>query len=455
MPVHVYVFLLVVGLLLCLARLGRHDWLHFQPCSSRGGVKRSTFPRLLKPRSPNDCPGCRLASPPSDGVPAPVPVRPWSEVKSRRGAPKRIDTEGFACPNRQCSYFGKTDARVHALVGDGKHGRAEPIQTFRCQACRTTFSARRDTPLYRLKTPSQQVAIVLSALAEGLDPSAVERVFGFRQATITTWLSRAGQHAQSLHEHVFCHLQLPYVQLDELRTRLRSHTHVLWLWLAIDPITKILPVLHLGPRTQNAAHTVIHSLRRILAPGWLPLFTSDGLNLYFYALTAHFGHWLKTGHRGGKARQWQVAKELIYGQVKKSYRRRKLARVTPVMRLGTQDALQVALQQLGFSGRLNTAFIERVNLTIRHGVAALARRTWATAQQSPHLLANLEWWRAYYHFVRPHESLRVRLVQPRERGGKRLAQRYRQRTPAMAAGRTNRRWTAREVLSCPLPEVCA
>src|SRR5579864_8770492 len=125
------------------------------------------------------------------------------------------------------------------------------------------------------------------------------------------------------------------------------------------------------------------------------------------------------------------------------------------MRLGTEDALRVALQGLGFSGRLNTAFIERVNLTVRHGVAALARRTWATAQQSPQLLAHLEWWRAYYHFVRPHHSLRVALKQPRERGGKRLAQRYRQRTPAMAAGRTQRRWTTREVLSYPLSPVSA
>ena len=86
--------------------------------------------------------------------------RPWREVKSRRGAPKRIPTEGFACPNRQCRYFGNTDAHFHALVGDGKHGHAEQIQTFRCQACRTTFSARRDTPMYRLKTPSHQVAMV-------------------------------------------------------------------------------------------------------------------------------------------------------------------------------------------------------------------------------------------------------------------------------------------------------
>ena len=141
---------------------------------------------------------------------------------------------------------------------------------------------------------------------------------------------------------------------------------------------------------------------------------------------------------------------LIYGQVKKVYRRRKLVRVMPVMRLGTQADLTVALRQLGLSGRLNTAFIERVNLTVRHGVAALARRTWATAQQTPQLLAHLEWWRAYYHFVRPHEALRVRLVHPHARGGNRLAQRYQQRTPAMVAGRTTRRWTAREVLCHPL-----
>jgi IS1 family transposase len=454
MALHVYMFLLVVCLLLCLARLGRLDWFPLRPSSSQGEAKRSRLSRLLKPRSPDDCPDCRLACTPSPGVrSAYAPVRPWREVKSRRGAPKRVNTQGFACPNQQCLYFGITDAQIHALVGDGKHGQAERIQTFRCQACRTTFTARRHTPLYRLKTPSQQIARVLSALAEGLDPSAAERVFGYRQATIITWLTRAGEHAQTLHERCFCHLRLPHLQLDELRTRLRSATQILWLWLAIDPCTKILPVLHLGPRTQHMAHRVIHSLREILAPGCLPLFTSDGLNLYFYALTAHFGQWLEVGRRRRNVCQWQVAAGLIYGQVKKCSRRRKLVRVTAVMRLGTEDALKIALQGLGFSGRLNTAFIERVNLTVRHGVAALARRTWATSQQSPHLLAHLEWWRGYYHFVRPHASLRVRLMHPRERGGKRVAQRYRQRTPAMAAGRTNRRWTAQEVLCHPLSPV--
>jgi hypothetical protein len=166
MALHLFVFLLVVCLLLSLARLGRLGWLHLRPFHSPGAAKRSTFQRLLKPRCPNDCPACRLASTaPAIVEQVPVLVRPWREVRSRRGAPKRVNTEGFACPNQQCTYFGNTDAHIHALVGDGKHGRAEPIQTFRGPACRTTFSARRNTPLYRLKTPSQQVTVVLSALA--------------------------------------------------------------------------------------------------------------------------------------------------------------------------------------------------------------------------------------------------------------------------------------------------
>jgi transposase InsO family protein len=146
-----------------------------------------------------------------------------------------------------------------------------------------------------------------------------------------------------------------------------------------------------------------------------------------------------------------VAAGLIYGQVKKRYRRRRLVHVTHIMRCGTRAALKAALTELGLSGQLNTAFVERLNLTLRQSVAALIRRTWSTMQEAPQLLLHLEWWRAYYHFVRPHQSLRVALAQPIARGGLRQPQRYRQRTPAMAAGLTRRRWTVRDLLTLPLP----
>src|SRR6266567_3626718 len=197
MAIQIVLFLLVFFLLLGLVLLWRLSWKHLVPAHSQAGAVRASIHLLLKPRTPLECPTCRLPCTHASIVgPAPTPVRPWREVKSRRGAPKRIDTEGFACPDQQCPYFGITDAHIHALVGDGKHGHAERIQTFRCQACHTTFSARRHTPMYRLKNPSHQIAVVLTALAEGLDPSAAERVFGFRQATITTWLSRAGEHTK-------------------------------------------------------------------------------------------------------------------------------------------------------------------------------------------------------------------------------------------------------------------
>ena len=437
------IVVLVLGALalICLAHRQR------QLPADRGAATRE---RLLKPRTPDACPACRRQRALPAAARAPVsPVRPWREVKSRRGAPKRIATDGFACPNPACTYYRITDAAIHALVGDGTHGRVERIQTFRCQACQTTFTSRRDTPLYRLKTAANRVAEVLSALAEGLSVAAAVRVFGYSEGTIATWLTRAGEHSATLHDHWFQHLHLPHVQLDELRTRLRNRTHVLWLWVAIDPHTKLIPVLHLGARTQTAAHAVVHELRQRLAPSCLPVFTSDGLNLYFYALTAHFGQWVAIV--GQRARQWQVLPGLIYGQVKKMYRRRKVVLVSHVLRCGTAEDLREALVNLGLSGRLNTAFVERVNLTIRQGVAGLARRTWATAQAGPSLLGHLDWWRGYYHFVRPHAALRVPLAQPIERGGRRKPRRYRQRTPAMAAGLTRRRWSVRELLLVPLP----
>jgi len=212
---------------------------------SRRATVTATALRLFKPRTPHDCPACQQqAATPAGNAPSRGSVTPWRERKSRRGAPKRIATQGFACPNRTCTYYRITDAQIHALVGDGAEGKVERIQTLRCQACHTTFSTRRDTPLYRLKTASRRVAEVLTALAEGLDVAAAARVFGHRHATITTWLTRAGEHSATLHDRFFHNLHLPHLQLDELRTRLRHRARVFWLWVVVDPISKIIPVLH-------------------------------------------------------------------------------------------------------------------------------------------------------------------------------------------------------------------
>jgi hypothetical protein len=69
------------------------------PFTSRGQAQRAP-PSAAPPRCPDDGPACRHASPASSGAgPVPAPVRPWREMKSRRGAPKRVNTEGEAVPS--------------------------------------------------------------------------------------------------------------------------------------------------------------------------------------------------------------------------------------------------------------------------------------------------------------------------------------------------------------------
>jgi len=405
-------------------------------------------PRPLKPRTPDDCPACRVT--PQPGLPpASPPLKPYAQVKSPRGRRKRVATAGYACPNRDCLYYGVTDDQIHALVGCGGHGRREYIRDLKCQACQTKFSVRYGTVLYRLKTPARRVGEVLSALAEGLSVGAAVRVFGHGEFTIRTWLTRAGLHATSLHAGLFQGLKLLHVQLDELRTKTRQGTDALWVWFAVDARTKIIPVLKVGPRTQPMAHAVVHALAKVLAPDCLPVFTSDGLKLYFYALTAHFGSWVESA--GKQTHHWQVRAGLLYGQLVKHYCRRRLVRVERRASLGSLDQLAAALRALGESGTIQTAFVERLNLTVRQAVTPLTRRTWGIAQSSAELMFHLEWWRAYYHFVRPHTSLSQQLAVPRLRGAKRLPQRCRPRTPAQALGFTNHRWTIVELLSYPLP----
>jgi len=136
-------------------------------------------------------------------------------------------------------------------------------------------------------------------------------------------------------------------------------------------------------------------------------------------------------------------------------RRRRVAEVRHHVYLGTPDAYRQALGALGFSGRIQTAFIERLHLTIRRSIAGLARRSWTlrAARSLGELALQFEWWRAIYHFARPHASLRIAMALHPSEGNQR--QRYRQRTPAQAAGLTDHRWTVLELLGCPAPPLTA
>jgi IS1 family transposase/transposase-like protein len=399
------------------------------------GKKVSGGWRRWQAKTPKDCPACQ------SGVQLAIrsirrEVKPWGERKSKRGRKKSIPTQGYACLNPRCEYHGITDEGIHALVGNGKRGKQGAIQTLKCQCCGSSFSTRRNTPLYYLKTRPERVEMCLWLLAEGLDLSVLVRYTGHVDGTVARWLRRAGIHGEHLHALLFVNLQTDYLQLDELYAPVAGNKRKSWLWVAIEPVSKIIPAMHLGARKTADGHHFVHRLKLHLAADCVPAITSDGLRAYFYAITAHFGRWV--------GKKWVVSKLLLYGQLIKRRNKRNDDEPCTITRMkwGKRWRLFERLQEQGFNEVIQTAIIERFNLTIRRGVAPLQRKTWSLAKSQEGLMLHVEWWRAFYHFARPHQSLRERVPG--------LTRRYRPRTPAMAAGLTDHVWTVSELLRKPL-----
>jgi len=70
------------------------------------------------------------------------------------------------------------------------------------------------------------------------------------------------------------------------------------------------------------AYLVVHELKSRMKDGCVPIFSSDGLKHYFYALTAHFGEWIVP--EGETKPVWLILPSFLYAQVIKQQRRFRL-----------------------------------------------------------------------------------------------------------------------------------
>src|SRR5205085_6622460 len=95
---------------------------------------------------------------------------------------------------------------------------------------------------------------------------------------------------------------------------------------------------------------------------------------------------------------------------------------------------------------INTAFIERLNATFRSRLASLARRTRRLARKEATLQAGMFLVGTTYNFCTFHASLS-------HETGEGTDERRKLRTPAMAAGLTDHRWTPLDLFSFCLPPV--
>jgi IS1 family transposase len=419
----------------------------FPPLRHAPPAPRARSPQPLKPGTPDLCPVCRDEAchlsllQCLELLTRPTPP-PWAQVKGPGGPHRHIDSTGRYCANLLCPYFGITDPAIHALVGDGHYSTTSGLrQNWVCACCGHHVSDTYGTFLYRLHTSVELISRTLTSLCRGQGIRAAAETHGLDKNTVQAWWLRFGERAPAWQELARGRVQVDALQLDELHTIVRKKTCHLseleaqlgelgtqWIWTAMDPVSKLLLVAQVGPRTRAQACRVIHALCQRLVSGCVPAFCSDGLKHYWYALTAHFGHW-RVAARG--QRIWEVASELLYAQVVKKYRRRQLTHVLRRVLLGTAAQWAAAMAAAGTRGSINTAFVERLNLTLRQGLAALTRRSQAIAKTKQHLQWRLNAYLVYYNLVREHLSLGT--------------------SPACAAGLTDHVWSWAEVLTYRLP----
>ena len=359
-----------------------------------------------------------------------------------------------------CSYYGWLG---RGNIRANGHPGGTPWRQFQCVSCLGYFHQLQGTPLHGKHVSLDKLVWAVGALAEGLGIRAVARVFEVDPNTVLAWLVEVADHAAAFSRYFLHDVRVTQVQLDELfallsavqagevseaeaLTRLSRSPH--WVWAALDPVTKLLLTIALGDRTLAMAQRVVHQVVQVLAPDCAPLLLTDGFKEYATALLTHYGHWVQPERRQATGPapkpRWMPLPQLLYAQVIKTTRRRRLVRVHHRVVFGTLEAIQQVLAACGW--QINTAFIERVNLTIRQHVAAVGRRVMTLCKGEEGLHQQLALYHVYYNFCLPHASLRLPLPQSAPTHGNGSAKRWQPQTPAMAAGLTDHVWTLREVL---------
>src|SRR5262249_6808491 len=140
---------------------------------------------------------------------------------------------------------------------------------------------------------------------------------------------------------------------------------------------------------------------------------------------------------------------LLYARVVKTRRRRRSVAVQHHVVFGTKTAVEQSLAARGW--QINTAFVARLNLSLRQRVAANGRRSATPLKSADGLGQQLVLFQGYHNFVLPHASLRQALAELLPTNGRGSAKRWRPCTPAMAAGLTEHVWSLREVLLFRVP----
>jgi hypothetical protein len=327
---------------------------------------------------------------------------------------------------------GQGNIRVHSQVE----------QRYRWTICRQTFAATKGTSCYRLRTAADLVTIVLTLLCHGGPSQAIVAACGLDERTVAAGLVRAGRHGQQVHQHRVQQGQVDvqHVQADELWVKLVGRR--VWMAMAMAVPSRLWRGGVISPQRDWPLITTLVQMVRSCAGSLAILVCVDGLASDVTAFLRVFRHPVHTGCRGRP--RLVLAQGLLLGQMVKRYARRRVVSVERRVIRGTAEAIAAVLAATKSGTGIKTASIERLNATFRASLAPLVRRGRAIAHTEAVLTAGMWLVGCAYNFCWLHDSLRLRA--PAGAGWK-----WQERTPAMAAGLTNHRWTMQELLCYQVP----
>ncbi len=317
------------------------------------------------------------------------------------------------CHNPRCWVYGRS-GEGHIVI----HSQRD--QRYRCKRCGQTFSATKDTALYRLHKPHALVGIVVTLLAYGCPAQAIVAAYGLDERTVADWQRRAGRQGERVHTHLVQagRVALGQVQADELRVRVVGG--IVWLAMAISVPSR----LWLGgvvSVTRDRA-LIRAALLQVRACGSIAtaLLCTDGLISYPRQALRCFRQSIPTGGRGRP--RLILPPGVLIAQAIKRYTKQRVRAVERRIVRGSATAVMAVLTatQGKTTAVINTAYIERLNATFRARLAPLVRRGRATVRHLATLEGGLWLVGTVYNFATPHRSLG-------------------NHTPAQAAGLTDHR----------------
>lgn len=262
-------------------------------------------------------------------------------------------------------------------------------------------------------------ARVLHLLCEGNSIRAVTRLTGISKTTVTKLLVDAGSAVAWYQDRVMQNLECKRVQVDEIwgfvgskarntpaQKKATGEAGDVWLWVATDADTKLVPSWLVGGRDSQWAMAFMDDLASRLANR--VQLTSDGHKAYLEAVEGAFG---------ADVDYAMLVK--LYGEVPESAK----GRYSPAECIG---ARKQRIEGNPDPDHVSTSYAERNNLNIRMHQRRMTRLTNAFSKKVENHAHAMALHFFYYNFVRIHRTLRT--------------------TPAMAAGVTRRLWEMTDVV---------